>query len=301
MIKYTRKQLLLEKGADMINTVIFGSGQMGAMIRKLLGGEYYVTAYADNSPKKQGGYLGGIPILSPEDALKTRPECFCLGVLDDERSGEMERQIRQLGFEGEIIKADALEIFDARVATMRLLAERINKNRVEGDAAELGVFKGQFARHINEAFRERKMYLFDTFEGFDEKDVAVESENGFSRAETGDFSDTCMEEVLSSMPFREQVTAYKGYFPDTFGPCLDKKFCFVSLDPDLYEPVKSGLELFWPRMSPGGAIIVHDYNSMQFFGVKKAVDEFCESNNISVVPVCDLHGSALIIKDGKAL
>jgi len=88
----------------------------------------------------------------------------------------------------------------------------------------------------------------------------------------------------------------KGYFPDsvTGRDDLPDQYALVSLDPDLYAPALSGLEYFWPRMAKGGVIMIHDYTSMQFPGVKKAVDEFCAQNHLYPVPLMDLHGSAIL-------
>jgi len=60
------------------------------------------------------------------------------------------------------------------------------------------VYKGDFARLINEALPDRKLYLFDTFEGFDDRDVIVDKEKGFSKGDQ-DFSDTSVERVISKM------------------------------------------------------------------------------------------------------
>ena len=42
--------------------------------------------------------------------------------------------------------------------------------------------------------------------------------------------------------------------------------------------------------------MIHDYNSMQFRGVRRAVDDFCSENRIVPMPVCDMHGSAVLRK-----
>ena len=77
----------------MKKTVIFGSGQIGSMLRRLAGTDYRVTCFADNHPKRQGQLLHGLPILSPEDAVKTNPDCFFIGVRDTERTLQMEQQL----------------------------------------------------------------------------------------------------------------------------------------------------------------------------------------------------------------
>jgi O-methyltransferase len=61
-----------------------------------------------------------------------------------------------------------------RVSSLELVAYEIYSNNVKGNVAELGVFRGDFAKHINVAFPDRKLYLFDTFDGFNEKDILAE-------------------------------------------------------------------------------------------------------------------------------
>ena len=280
----------------MKTVVLFGAGQIGAMVSRLIGTEYAISCFADNSESKWGGTLAGIPVVSPKESLLYNPDCFCLCVLDGERAGQMETQIRQLGFRGEILRPDALKTFDARVATMRLLAEQICEQNIPGDVAELGVFRGEFAAVINAAFPDRSIHLFDTFEGFPAKDVEVEQAQGLSRAKVGDFSETTEDAVEKRLPNREQAVFHRGYFPETFRDCSEMVFAFVSVDADLYAPTAAALPLFWDRLSPGGVLLVHDVNSTQFSGAGKAVREFCAERGILPMPVCDLHGSAVLRK-----
>ena len=76
----------------------------------------------------------------------------------------------------------------------------------------------------------------------------------------------------------------------------DERYVMVSLDADLYEPTRQGLKYFYPRLVKGGVIVIHDYNSAQFEGVRKAVREYCEENGLIPVPLCDLHGTAVLVK-----
>jgi O-methyltransferase len=59
-----------------------------------------------------------------------------------------------------------------RMMTIRLASERIMHRQVPGAIAELGVYKGEMAAVLNRLFPDRKLYLFDTFEGFSENDLA---------------------------------------------------------------------------------------------------------------------------------
>ena len=106
----------------------------------------------------------------------------------------------------------------------------------------MGVYKGKFARYINLYFKERKLYLFDTFEGFGERDVDTEKKEGFSSG-SQNFSDTSIESVLELMPYVKNCIPVKGFFPESVKGIKDK-FVFVSLDADLYEPIYEGLKFF---------------------------------------------------------
>lgn len=281
----------------MKTVVLFGAGQVGAMISRLMGSAYRVLCFADNYEGKWGTTLAGIPVVSPRESLRNDPDCICLCVLDAKRAGLMEAQLRELGFKGEILRPDALKIFDARAATMRLLAEQIHEEKIPGDAAELGVFRGDFAALINAAFPDRTIHLFDTFEGFPARDVEIEQAQGLSRAKTGDFKETAENIVEKRLPHPERAVFHKGYFPDSFDGCTEMTFAFVSVDADLYAPTAAALPLFFDRLSPGGVLLIHDVNSTQFSGAGKAVREFCTERGLLPMPVSDMHGSVVLRKE----
>ena len=288
---------------------IFGAGQAGLMVSRWLPGHQKLVCYIDNNIEKQGGYLENIPICSLEEALTMNLDVIWVAILNKEAERRVEVQVRHTTFCGLILRiSDYKDRQDLRLSTVRLIAEEIKKRKIPGAIAELGVYQGNMAKELNQLFPDRKLYLFDTFEGFEDKDLSIENilsgENEDSKdmpkRRYMDFSDTSMELVKERLPYPEQAFWCKGYFPnslDTIGGS-DKlpKFSLVSLDPDLYAPVYHGLNVFYPRLSPGGAIVIHDYNSIQFPGVKKAVERFCEEQQVYVVPMMDLHGSAILMK-----
>lgn len=181
-----------------------------------------------------------------------------------------------------------------RLATLELISDEIRKKNLKGNVAELGVYKGKFARYINLYFKERKLYLFDTFEGFDERDIDTEKKKGFSSG-SENFSGTSVESVLALMPFANNCIAVKGFFPESAAQIKDE-YVFVSLDVDLYEPIYQGLKFFYPSLVKGGYIFIHDFNNDNYPGTRQAVERFCAENNISFVPIPDLAGSAIISK-----
>ena len=180
-----------------------------------------------------------------------------------------------------------------RHKTLELCSNEIRVNNVEGNIAELGVYKGDFAIKLNELFPDRRLYLFDTFNGFDPRDFGKDKSKFLT--EEQDFSDTNIEMVLKRMKHPENCIFKKGYFPDTAMDIHDS-FSFVSIDADLYEPILKGLEFFYSRLEKNGYIFVHDFNNMYYKGAREAVIEFCLKNKIGYVPIPDTGGSVIITK-----
>src|SRR5690554_2814099 len=69
-----------------------------------------------------------------------------------------------------------------RVSTVELIAREVRERNIQGSVAELGVYKGDFSKLISEIFPDRKIYLFDTFEGFSQDDIEIEKHESFSQA-----------------------------------------------------------------------------------------------------------------------
>ena len=176
-----------------------------------------------------------------------------------------------------------------------MIAEEIKQQNVQGSVAELGVYQGEFSKYINQVFSQRKLFLFDTFKGFEKTDIEKEKAEGLS-FNGQDFSDTSIEKVLGKMTSPGNCVVKKGLFPQTFEGLEGEKFCFVSIDADLYEPISKGLELFYQNLSPGGYIMVHDFNNAEYKGCRKAVLEFCTKHGISYAPIPDIGGSAILQK-----
>jgi O-methyltransferase len=177
-----------------------------------------------------------------------------------------------------------------------LVAFRLHEKGIQGNVAELGVYKGDFAQYINKFFSDRKLYLFDTFEGFDEKDIETEKKRHYSEAKSHqEFSDTNIDLVLSKMKYRENIIIKKGFFPES-AVGLEDKFVFVSIDADLFDPIYQGLVFFYDKLCKGGAIFVHDYNNIGYPGAKAAVEKFSEEYNVPFFPLSDIAGSAVFIK-----
>jgi O-methyltransferase len=202
-----------------------------------------------------------------------------------------------------VMKHQRVRMFDfrdyddyVRASTLELLSHEIYLRNVPGACAELGVYRGEFARLMNTLFIDRKLYLFDTFSGFDPQDLEYERRFGF-RNPSKDFKDTDVQTVMSAMPHPENCVVKSGHFPRT-AEGIDEIFCLVSVDVDLFTPTLEGLRYFYPRLAPGGFLMVHDYNNHRNYpGPRAAVEQFCtKDGSIPFVPLCDLYGSVVLGK-----
>jgi O-methyltransferase len=109
--------------------------------------------------------------------------------------------------------------------------------------------------------------------------------------------DTSEEFVRKRFAGNSNVVVKAGVFPDTASDLLDEKFSLVSLDCDLYEPILEGWRFFYPRMSPGGYIFLHDHNGTGYHqGPMRATAEFLADKPEKVVDIPDQWGSVVIRK-----
>ena len=181
-----------------------------------------------------------------------------------------------------------------RFYTFWFQIERLKKNNVKGAFAEVGVYKGETARIIHLMDNSRTFYLFDTFSGFNNKDLESEQSSD-EKYSSQNFTDTNIDAVKSFISGNENVIYCKGYFPETAVNVKDTEFAFVHLDVDLYKPTLAALQYFYPLLPPEGVIMIHDYNH-NWDGIKRAVDEFVSTIPESIVEVADWTGSVLIVK-----
>lgn len=175
-----------------------------------------------------------------------------------------------------------------RLATLELLCRRLAE--VPGATAELGVYRGFFARCINQLMPNRKLYLFDSFEGFAENTCAADSFQAAHR-------NTAIDKVLAIMPHPDSVTVKPGFFPESLEG-LEERFCLVSLDVDFYQTTLDGLRYFWPRLEKGGYLMLHDWGSPKLPGVAEALVAYevelgCK---IPASPMCDVGGTLVLCK-----
>ncbi len=284
----------------MKRTVIFGAGNLGSVLAAELSRDHEIVGFIDNNSALWGKTVADHEVLGGTEKIKelTYDEIVIASTMrfDDIRNDLIKAGIGDDKLNREIQSRLMVEV-QARVNFLRDFA----KTRIDCDkkaaVAEGGVFQGMFSCEINRSFPDRALFLFDTFEGFDKKDVELEARNGFSDVREHYYSETSEEIVLNRLPHKERAVIRKGYFPDTAKGLEDERFLFVNLDFDLYAPILAGLRFFYPRMVSGGVILIHDYFTEFYHGVRKALDDFEKEESLQLVkaPIGDGISIAVFI------
>lgn len=303
--------------------LIFGAGEVGNLYKEYIKNnrkDIEIIGFIDN------GAYGAENIFHPSEINKLQYDLLVIASIKNANIVAMRKQLDDLGVpeekiyvlasDSEIIKRIFIEEnntydenTDFRVAWLRAFSRYVKEMNLEGNVAECGVFKGEFSYYINKYFSNRKLYLFDTFIGFDTRDIEIERAFGNKNFLKGMFNNGCTFEfsdkehskimlediVIAKMPHPEKCIIKKGYFPET-AKGLDDKFCFVMLDMDLYQPILEGLRFFYPKMCKGGAILIHDYFHPMLPGVKQAIIKFEEEigDNLCKIPIGDECSMAII-------
>jgi O-methyltransferase len=178
-----------------------------------------------------------------------------------------------------------------RFASVGLALQRIREESIPGFLAEVGVFQGEMSKFIHTVLPDRPLYLFDTFEGFPERHLEPDQ-----RSETR-FRGTSVEQVLETIGTTDNIVVRKGIVPDTLAGLEQERFAFVLLDLDLYQPTLESLDFFYPRLSRGAYLMVHDYNSPESnWACKRALDAFLRGRAETVIDVPDVAGTAMFRK-----
>ena len=182
-----------------------------------------------------------------------------------------------------------------RIVSLIRAVKHIEKNKIEGDIVECGVWKGGSIMAILKVLKDlnsfaRNIYLYDTFEGMSEPTEIDESYKGESATtaymSNNEFCLSPLHEVQNNVKSINYPTAnihfIKGKVEETIPNIkIPEKIAVLRLDTDWYESTLHELEYLFPKLVKGGIIIIDDYGHWQ--GCKKAVDEYIDKKNLELL------------------
>lgn len=168
---------------------------------------------------------------------------------------------------------------------------------VEGDTAECGVYKGSTSWLVckanKEAIHARTHYVFDSFKG-----LSKPSKLDGKHWSEGDLS-CVLDEVKMNLQEFDKVVFMEGWIPSRFEEVNDRRFSFVHIDVDLYDPTKQSLEFFYPLLATGGIMLCDDYGFETCPGATTALNDFFADKVEKPVSLC--CGGGFIIKGVKTI
>jgi hypothetical protein len=99
--------------------------------------------------------------------------------------------------------------------------------------------------------------------------------------------------VRKNLRHFQRVSLYKGWIPSRFDDVRGRRFSFLHIDVDLYEPTLDSMTFFYPRINRGGIVVCDDYGFNTCPGVTKAIDEFLRDKPEKMVSLPDGGGFLL--------
>lgn len=184
-----------------------------------------------------------------------------------------------------------------RLYAMHKAVEHVARAGVQGAMVECGVWRGgsmMMAALTLLALgkADRDLLLFDTFAGRPrpdpERDCKEHYEFWLQRRRTdrsSSWAEATLEEVQSNLASTgyplDKITFVQGIVQETIPANAPAAIALLRLDTDWYDSTAHELHHLYPRLVPGGVLIVDDYGEMQ--GQKQAVDEFCARSGVALL------------------
>jgi O-methyltransferase len=202
------------------------------------------------------------------------------------------------------------------VAALADAVRYVCANEVPGAIVECGVWRGGSMRAVARTLldageTDTDLYLFDTFEGMSEptdEDVMWTGEradavlaresrdsNFWARASLDQ-----VREVMFALPYpMSRIHFVEGKVEDTIPDQAPDEIALLRLDTDWYESTKHELLHLYPRLVPGGVLILDDYGWWR--GAGRATDEYFQEHGPAPLLVrIDPEGRRVAVKPGPA-
>jgi Macrocin-O-methyltransferase (TylF) len=185
-----------------------------------------------------------------------------------------------------------------RLDHVQQLVTEIVADGVEGDLIETGVWRGGsviFMRGLLEALdvRDRVVWVADSFEGFPTTLAEGATDRSYTSLPSEFMQDPQVQVVATGNSLQdvrknfaryglldEQVQFLPGWFRHTLPTAPIDKLALLRLDGDLYDSTRDALEALYPKVSPGGYVIVDDYGWTE--ECRTAVHDYLDSTGEAV-------------------
>lgn len=225
--------------------------------------------------------------------------------------------------EGHDLEPETLELWDRvksrtmtsmlRIDALRNSVEYIKRNAIPGAIVECGVWRGgsmmAAALTLSRLKATRPLWLYDTFEGMPPPSEVDVDYRGRPAAElmATESPDTSLIWARSSLHDVKAGMAETGYpshlvtyivgaVETTIPERIPDKIALLRIDTDWYSSTYHELVHLWPRLAPGGILIIDDFGF--WAGARQAVETFFSESKLHPFLHRIDETGRLIIKSG---
>jgi hypothetical protein len=175
-----------------------------------------------------------------------------------------------------------------RLTNVQVCLQAALESNVPGDAIETGVWRGGatiMMRGVLKAYgvTDRRVWVADSFEGLPPPNpLQYPADRGLDLSSIRQLA-VPLHEVKGNFAryglLDEQVCFLKGWFSDTLSNAPIEKLALLRLDGDLYESTMDSLTALYPKVSPGGFVIIDDYGAIP--ACRAAVHDYLDRHGLS--------------------
>jgi hypothetical protein len=190
-----------------------------------------------------------------------------------------------------------------RILSLCNAVDYLADNKIEGDFVECGVWRGgsmaaaamTLVGSKTENEMHRRLWMYDTYDGMSEPtEHDVDYTGRTAEALMGEQDRMDAKSVWCRSPLDqvkltmentgyplERIEFVKGKVEETLPTKTPDQIAMLRLDTDWYESTRCELEHLFPKLVPGGVLIIDDYGHWD--GCKRAVDEYFQQNEIAML------------------
>lgn len=193
-----------------------------------------------------------------------------------------------------------------RLTAFVIALEKVVREGIPGDIVECGVWRGgvlMLAAKVLRALGDtRRIWLYDTYKGMtkpeeiDRRDSGKRAAVAWEKLQQADHNDWCyasLDDVRANMAstgYPEDLLTYvEGDVVETLKRSWPEQIAILRLDTDWYASTKAELDVLFPKLSPGGYLLVDDYGDWQ--GSRQAVHEYFAHHAQTAIAATTVQGS----------
>jgi O-methyltransferase len=182
-----------------------------------------------------------------------------------------------------------------RLDNLQYAVETVLSEKIPGDFIETGVMRGGAVILMRAILKvhgctDRVVWAADSFEGLPAPDVEKYPEDRGAEWHLRPLTEVGVDMIQRNFEryglLDNHLKFLRGWFRDTLAPAPIERLAILRLDGDLYESTMDALVPLYPKVSPGGFVIVDDYNLPM---CKKAIHDYRDKHGIqdAMTPIDD--------------